>query len=136
MGNHEQTSYIRRLEQVNDTLRRRNGELADALRKVAPDLMENGNRINNGKLDPLTSFPTRYNVLDKLITHAAEVAIAWRDNKRLFHNNGEIEQMDPELLDDLTNSVNLYENYWEAVALERTKRAEATKKRQMARNKN
>lgn len=98
----DQNSYIRKLEQVNDDLKRRNGELYAVLQ-------ENDLHV---PLTPIDNFPTRYELLDRIVTTAVELSAVCTD----------------ELLEQLRETVDKHSNYWQHVQAERQRRAEAGKR--------
>lgn len=120
----DQNHYIRKLEQVNEDLRRRNGELFAVLQ-------ENDLHV---PLTPIDNFPTRYELLDRIVSVAVEAASNW---KQYSHKD------DPLIgygldstLDDLQRAVDKHSNYWQHVQAERDKRALAGKKAAAARKEN
>lgn len=98
----EQDHYIRRMNQHNEDLRRRNGELYRALEKADPDAA--------AKLTPLADYPTRYCRIDKIISTL-----------------GMVYENDLNLADAIERLYDHYaelESYWLNVEAERARRAE------------
>lgn len=111
-----QNDYIRKLEQVNDNLRRRNGELYAVLQ-------ENDLHV---PLTPIDNFPTRYELLDRIVSVAVETASNWKQH----HHKDEplVGYGLDSTLDDLQRAVDKHSNYWQHVQAERDKRAAAGKR--------
>lgn len=123
--------YIYRLETANEDLRRRNGDLVAALDNLdaAPHLKPlDGRNSETGPFNTIyDNFPTRYVVLDRMITMATEVARSIKDNDEL---------MQIEATKQLVESVNHFENYWEYAAIEREERSKNAQKRWEKRREN
>ena len=106
-----------RTEQALLNLRIRNGELAEALRKHAPEVM---NHQGTGTLDRLDNFPSRYNIIDGLIERAARFIEEW-------NKTDDWDLVKPEVAEaaqELAEAINKNKNYWSHVAQERQRRAD------------
>lgn len=100
---------LRRSDVLIETLRRRNGELFEALQVNAPDAAR--------ELTPLPDWSTRYAIVDQIVSVASRLALAHAD----------VEPIDA-LLDQLVECVREHEEYWRGVEEERERRQEIVRK--------
>lgn len=101
---HELTGQLRRAETMLETSRVRCGELFVALPK---DIAE--------ELTPISSWQTRYTVIDRIVDRATHLA-----NKAMKGQPFDLE------LEGLIESVQANESYWSQVAAERDRRDKKT----------
>lgn len=110
----EKDHYIRRMNTYNHELRRRNGELYEALRTIDPATAE--------ALTPIADFDTRYVRIDRIVEAVHKLSDPGNDAEDDYY-----------LLQELYELYDEYKNYWQHVAEERTTRKERAAKAVAAR---
>jgi hypothetical protein len=125
----EQQHYIRRINQHNHDLARRNGELYTALQQAAPEVA--------AAFTPLNDYPQRYLLIDKIIGKLGSIYNAFHEH----HTNSDDSAFYPiaDQLADLEDTIDLYKplhDYWIEVAHERQKRTDQAAKRHATREHN